>query len=265
MRNVREIVSYLEQKAPLSWQESYDNAGFLVGDPEASVERVLVALDVTLPVVQEAVDTGASLIVSHHPVIFQPLRNVTGQDGTSKVVQALIRNEIGAVCMHTNLDAAPGGVNDLLAEALGLMQTKLLLPMGGGEADGMAYGIGRVGMLDAPLPLLAFGERVKRALHAGGLRLCDAGKSVSRVAVGGGSCGSLLPEVVALGCDTFVTGDVKYDVFLEAAAMGVNLIDAGHYPTENLVCGQLVSWLKDAFPDLETAISHRHRDVVQFV
>ncbi|MGI6499130.1 MAG: Nif3-like dinuclear metal center hexameric protein [Oscillospiraceae bacterium] len=265
MRNVKEILDYLEQKAPLSWQESYDNAGFLVGDAKMPVERVLVALDVTVPVVQEAADIGASLIVSHHPVVFHPLRSVTGGDGSSKAVAALIRNEISAICMHTNLDAAPGGVNDVLAAALGLGQTEVLLPMGKRETDGAHYGIGRIGELAAPLPFLTFGEGVKRALQAGGLRFYDAGKTVFRVAVGGGSCGSLLPEVIARGCDTFVTGDVKYDVFLEAAAMGVNVIDAGHYPTEQLVCETLASWLEEAFPGLEAVVSGCHRDVVGFL
>jgi dinuclear metal center YbgI/SA1388 family protein len=264
MSKQKEIEAFLETKAPLYWQESYDNAGFLVGNPDGEVEKILVALDVTLPVVQEAVSLGASLIVAHHPIIFQPVRRLTGEDGSSRVVQALIQNGIGAICMHTNLDAAPGGVNDRLAEALGLTKTEVLLPAGT-AADGTPYGIGRVGMLESPTTLAAYAEQVKQALHTKGLRLCDGGRPVSRVAVGGGSCGSLLAEVIALGCDTFVTGDVKYDVFLEASAMGINLVDAGHYPTENLVCTQLVHWLREEFPQIPTVLSQRHGDVVQFV
>ncbi len=265
MQNVREVAMYLEGKAPLQWQESYDNAGFLVGDPDDPVKGILVALDVTLPVIQEAMAIGASLIVSHHPVIFQSIRQLTGQNGTEKVVKELLRNKIGAICMHTNLDAAPGGVNDLLAEAVGLSQIGPLLQAGVREEDGAFYGIGRVGVLERPMPFSSFAERVKKSLHAGGLRFYDAGKPVFRVAVGGGSCGSLLSDVIRLGCDTFVTGDVKYDVFLEAAAMGVHLIDAGHYPTENLICNQMANWLREAFPTVPTAVSRCHQDVVHFM
>ncbi|MBQ1351116.1 MAG: Nif3-like dinuclear metal center hexameric protein [Oscillospiraceae bacterium] len=264
MSKQKEIAAFLAAKAPLHWQESYDNAGFLVGEPDASIEKILVALDVTLPVVEEAAKNGATLIVAHHPIIFQPVRRLTDADGTSRVIRALIQNGIGAICMHTNLDAAPGGVNDLLAEALGLQKTDVLLPAGT-TADGIPYGIGRVGFLQKPMTLSAYTEQVKQALHTKGLRFCDGGQQVFRVAVGGGSCGSLLSEVIALGCDTFVTGDVKYDVFLEAVAMGVNLIDAGHFPTENLICTQLVHWLQEAFPQVEVMLSSSHRDVVQFV
>ena len=265
MRRVREIATFLEGKAPLSWQESYDNAGFLVGNPDDPVKRILVALDITLPVIEEAEHIGASLIVSHHPVIFQPVRQLTGQNGTEKVLGALLRKGISAICMHTNLDAAPGGVNDLLAEAIGLTQIGPLLQAGVREEDGSFYGIGRIGVLEQPMDFFLFAELVKERLHAGGLRFHNAGKPVFQVAVGGGSCGSLLPEVIRLGCDTFITGDVKYDVFLEAAAMGIHLIDAGHYPTENLICNQMVRWLKEAFSDINTAISCSHQDVVWFL
>ena len=265
MPTVNEVLGFLAEKAPLNWQESYDNAGFLVGDGEAPVQRILVALDVTVPVIREAAEGGASLIVAHHPIIFQPLRRLTGQTGASRAVQALLQNGISAICMHTNLDAAPGGVNDVLAEALGLRETSPLLTAGVRPGDDLPYGIGRVGVLEAPMDLGAFADQVKQALHTHGLRLCDGKKPVHRVAVGGGSCGSLLPEVIARGCDTFVTGDVKYDVFLEAAEMGVNLIDAGHYPTENPVCVRLESWLRQGFPNVETKVSACHRDVVQFV
>lgn len=112
---------------------------------------------------------------------------------------------------------------------------------------------------------MVFARRIKEALHAGGLRVYDAGREVDKVAVGGGSCGSMLPDVQASGCDTFITSDVKYDVFLEAKALGINLIDAGHFPTEDLICNVLVRRLRDRFPDIITQKSQCHGDAACFL
>ena len=132
----------------------------------------------------------------------------------------------------------------------------------GVDGAGRPYGIGRVGVLEGiPVYLPAFAQRVKEVLGAAGVRYVDARRPVRRVAVGGGACGDMLSDAVKLGCDTFVTSDVKYNVFLDAKALGVNLIDAGHYATEQVVCPVLVKWLQGAFPDLEVVQSARHREV----
>ena len=232
MATVREIYQYLDGLAPFSLQMEFDNAGFLVGRGEQTVSKILVSLDITEEVAEEAAELGAELIVSHHPVIFHPAKSVTDGDPDGRVLLALAEHRIAAICAHTNLDAVAGGVNDALAQKLGLVQIEQL-HQDGVDGSGRPYGIGRVGSTTgAPMYAPAFAVFVKEALGANGVRYVDARRPVRRVAVGGGACADLLRDALALGCDTFVTADVKYNGFLDAKALGVNLIDAGHYPTD---------------------------------
>lgn len=265
MAAVKEIYQLIDNFAPFETQMDFDNAGFLVGRGDRAVERVLVALDITKVVVEEAVRRGCQLIVSHHPVIFGGVKSVTDETVTGRVLLALAENGLSAICAHTNLDAAEGGVNDCLAQRLGLNDT-VLLEQDGTDRRGRAYGIGRIGQAHkTELSGAEYAAYVKEKLGARSVRFEDAGIPVSRVAVGGGSCGSMLEQVRAAGCDTFVTADVKYDVFLSARAMGINLIDAGHYATENVVCPALVKLIAQAFPQVEVLLSADHREVYQDV
>ena len=260
MATVKDIYAYLNDLAPFAYQMSFDNSGFLVGRGETPVSKVMVALDITEEVVEEAREAGCQLIVSHHPVIFHPAKRITDADPTGRILLALTENRIAAICAHTNLDAVAGGVNDALAKALKLKEVELL-HQDGWDEDGDPYGIGRVGKVTGYDSLSNFAAFVREALHAPGLRLEDAGRSVKKVAVGGGSCGDMLSQVAEKGCDTFVTADVRYNVFLDARAMGINLIDAGHFTTENVVCPVLAKWLKEGHPELEVLISNRHKEV----
>lgn len=265
MATVKDIYRFLDQKAPFDTQLGFDNAGFLVGRAEQPVTRILVALDITQQVAQEAAQAGAQLIVSHHPVIWDGAKSVTDETILGRKLLALITHDIAAICAHTNLDAAKGGVNDALAAALGLTDTRLLKTYGV-YPDGTPYGIEQVGTLPGgPVSLADFAAAVKEKLGSHGVRYVDAGRNVKKVAVGGGSCSGSMKEVLAAGCDTFVTADVKYDGFLDAKAMGLNLIDAGHYPTENVVCPVLVSWLKEGFPEVETLLSSCHKEVFSYL
>ena len=260
MATVREIYQYLDGLAPFSLQMEFDNAGFLVGRGERAVSKILVSLDITEEVAEEAAELGAELIVSHHPVIFRPAKSVTDGDPDGRVLLALAEHRIAAICAHTNLDAVAGGVNDALAQKLGLLQIEQL-HQDGVDGSGRPYGIGRVGSTTGtPMYAPAFAAFVKEALGANGVRYVDAGRPVRRVAVGGGSCGSMLADAVAMGCDTFVTADVKYDQFLEARALGVNLLDAGHYATENVICDRVAQYLSQRFPEVSVLVSHRHKE-----
>lgn len=263
MAAVKEIYQLIDNFAPFETQMDFDNAGFLVGRGDRAVERVLVALDITKVVVEEAVRRGCQLIVSHHPVLFGGVKSVTDETVTGRVLLALAENGLSAICAHTNLDAAEGGVNDCLAQRLGLTDT-VLLEQDGTDRRGRAYGIGRIGQAHKTgVSGAEYAAYVKEKLGARSVRFEDTGIPVSRVAVGGGSCGSMLKQVRAAGCDTFVTADVKYDVFLSARAMGINLIDAGHYATENVVCPALVKLIAQAFPQVEVLLSADHREVYQ--
>lgn len=262
MAQVKDIYQYINSIAPFATQLDFDNAGLLVGRADAIVDNVLVALDITAEVIDEAVDMGAQLIVSHHPVIFHPLKSVTNSDTTGEKVLLLAEHHIAAICAHTNLDAAQNGVNDLLAQRLGLTEIEQF-HQDGVDEQGKPYGIGRVGVLNtgAHMDTATFAAKVKESLNAVNVRYTDAGKEVHKVAVGGGSCGSMLADALAAGCDTFVTSDVKYDVFLEAKALGINLLDAGHFATENVVTEPLAQGLQKEFPALKVTVSKAHREV----
>ena len=260
---VRDIFQFVDSIAPFETQEGFDNAGFLVGRAGGQVSKILVSLDITEQVVEEAAELGAQLIVSHHPVIFGGVQAVTDQTVTGRVLLGLAEKGIAAICAHTNLDAVEGGVNDALALRLGLTGIGQL-KQSGVDGQGRPYGIGRVGYVTEQ-PLYDFAMGVKRLLGANGLRLVDGGKPAHKVAVGGGACAGMLEDVLAQGCDTFVTSDVKYNHFLDAKAQGLNLIDAGHFPTENVVCPTLRDWLAQRFPQVSVIVSSRHHEVFSYL
>lgn len=264
MPRVEEIRAFLDELAPQALAEDWDNVGALV-DCGSNVTSVMMALDITDEVVTEAEMAGCQLIVSHHPVIFHPVRTITDGDPTGQILLELAERGVAAICAHTNLDAAQGGVNDCLAQTLELTQIEQL-HQDGVDREGRPYGIGRVGLAHCPgLTAGEYAAFVKEKLGAASVRFADGGRPVHRVAVGGGSCGSMVADALAAGCDTFVTADVKYDQYLQAKAQGLTLMDAGHFATENVVCAPLARWLSDRFPGVEAALSQRHREVYQGV
>lgn len=261
MAVVKDFFKLIDQVAPFATQEGFDNAGFLVGRGDQPVEKVLVALDVTEAVAREAADWGAQLIVAHHPVIFQPAKAVTDESVVGRVLLALTENRIAAICAHTNLDAAQAGVNDCLARALELTDIGQLR-QAGVDAQGRPYGIGRTGTAHCPgLSAAEYAAFVKEKLGSVSVRFVDGGRPVAKVAVGGGACGSLMEDALACGCDAFVTADLKYNNFLDAQALGLSLMDAGHFPTENVVCRPLAEQLAQAFPQVVVRVSQVHREV----
>ena len=176
---------------------------------------------------------------------------------------ALLRHGISAICMHTNLDAANGGVNDELAKAAGLEGAEILRAEGE-DAGGTKYSCNRVGRIPKPMAMKEYLPFLRERLGANGLRYHDAGRDVSLVAVVGGSGGGDLEHAVKYGCDTFITSDIKYDTFLAAKEAGINLIDADHFCTENVVVPVLEQVLKERFPQVLSTISKRHRQTAQF-
>ena len=262
---INEVYRQLNDWAPFETQMDFDNAGLLVGRGGRPVTRILTALDITRAVIGEAARLGCELIVSHHPVIFHPVKSVTDGDPVGEKLLLLAEAGIGAICAHTNLDAAQGGVNDCLARALGLNAVEQL-HQDGVDEQGRPYGIGRVGLAhQSGMTAKEYAAYVKERLGAASVRFADGGKPVHRVAVGGGSCGSMFRDALEKGCDTFVTADVKYDQYLEARALGLTLMDAGHFATENVVAAPLAQFLKDRFPALEVSVSAVHREVYEGV
>ncbi len=252
--NVSNVLSYLSAFAPTNRALSYDNVGLLIGNPASPVTSVCIALDITLDVVDEAIASGAELIVAHHPVIFTPLKTITPTDAVGAVVYKLIQNNISAICMHTNLDAANIGVNTMLADRVGLLNGKIVEVLGNDE-KATPYGIGLYGMLEGEKTMPDFLRHVKDSLQCPALRYCDSGKPVRCVAVGGGSCGDFVTRAPELGIDTIVTADIKHSHFIAAQALGINLIDAGHFHTENPVTDLLYDILSQKFPSLSVKIA----------
>ena len=262
MATVHDILSYLETLAPRSMKMDWDNVGLLCGSRKTEVSKVLVALDPFEGVCQEAAAWGADLIVTHHPLIFQALKSVTDETPIGRSIQLLCRNGISAINAHTNLDCAPGGVNDRLASALGLEKIQVIDPMGVDE-NGQEWGLLRKGTVQEQA-LSDFLPTVKTALGCEGLRYVDGGKPVRTVAVGGGACASELMDAYHAGCDTFVTSDVKYNQFWDAKDLGINLIDAGHFYTENPITACLAEKIAAKFPEVTVKISETHRDCMKF-
>lgn len=251
MQTVGDITAALENILPLSAAFDWDNTGLALGDRNTPVHRVLVALDPFEDTAREAAELGAEMLITHHPLLFTRPLSLTSDTGVGKTARILLANGVSAWSAHTNLDMAEQGVNQILAQRLGLI-----------DITG-APGLLRFGMLPEQ-PLREFLTRVKGALGTPVLRFADSGKPVNQIAVGGGACAGELKTVIAAGCDTFVTSDVKYNDFWDAQDAGVTIIDAGHFYTENPVCGYLAGLLRENFPDVETIVSRIHRDCMKF-
>ena len=261
MTTVGDILKYIETLAPRSMKMDWDNVGLNCGRRTQPVTRILVALDPFSHVCQEAKEFGADLLVTHHALIWKP-GFITDADNQGRNTLFLIENGIAHINAHTNLDCAPGGVNDVLAKKLALVNVQVVDPVGTDE-NGSEWGLLRLGEVPEQ-PLDAFLHRVKTLLGCEGLRYVDGGKPVRKVAVGGGSCAGEMLDALRAGCDTFVTADVKYNQFWDARALGLNLIDAGHFPTENPVVPVLAEKIAAAFPEIEVKISETHTDCMKY-
>lgn len=258
MPAVREIERALYELAPRDLAMEWDNVGLLIGRPDREVAKILVALDVTEAVAAEAAETGADLIVAHHPVMnckWSPVQTIRDDTIQGRLFYRLIESGTAAICMHTNLDRAHGGVNDALAARLGLTEVEIL--PGGDD-------VLRVGQLPGEMSLPDFLAWVKTAIRPNGIRYVDGGRPIRRVAVGGGACGGYFRAAAANGCDALVTSDLKYNEFLDARAEGLTVVDAGHFPTEDVVCPVLVRYLREKFPEVRVEKSARHREAIQY-
>ncbi len=237
MSTIGEIKAALDEWAPPQTAESYDNVGILIGDPFLEVNRCLVTLDVTQAVCDEAAGWGAELILSHHPVIFDPIKRIS----TQSTVYQLIQAGISVLSAHTNLDKAQNGVNDILLQRLGV---KSAVPVG--DTDDCL----KIGALETMMTACELAEMVKEKLSTPAVRLYDAGFPIETVAVCCGAGGSFLMDAVHAGADAMITGDVKHNIVVDAADYGLTLIDAGHFETEHLVLEPVIRRLAPLFPDV---------------
>lgn len=236
MKTVQEIYEFLDTVCPYSLAEPWDNAGLNVGYRSRKVQKVLIALDLTMQTILAAKEKGCELIITHHPLLFDATKQINSDSAEGRRIMALAANNIAHIACHTNLDAAEGGVNDVLANLCGLENVEKFCDLG------------RIGTTDTTLAALA--ERLKAALHTDHCQAVCAQEKVGRVAVVGGAGGSFLEEPFALQAgDTFVTGEAKHHQLLIAKEQGINLLVLGHYETEYPVLIPLKERLEQAFPD----------------
>ncbi len=256
---VRHLVEFLQQQAPVELAQDWDNVGLLLGSQDQPVVRVMTCLTLTLSVAEEAVDRGAHLVLTHHPIPFRPLDRITDETPTGEVLWLLARSGVCVYSAHTAFDDAPGGINDQLAQALELIQVEPLVPQAEGNLSGQ--GTGRVGRLPQPLPLATLAQRVKDILKIQQLQAVgDPQRQVQQVAIVCGSGGQLLPDVVARGCEVFLTGEMRFHACLEALAQRICVLLPGHYATERFAMENLAQQVAQRFPELEVWASQVERD-----
>ncbi|WP_317854939.1 Nif3-like dinuclear metal center hexameric protein [Chakrabartyella piscis] len=243
---VKDITTYLEEWAPPYLAEDWDNSGLSVGNPNQEVKKILLALDVLDEVIDEAVDLGADMIVTHHPMLlFKKLNSITTETPVGNRIHKLIRNNISAYAAHTNLDSAKGGINDILADLAGLQDVSVLEVSHVSE-DGTEEGLGRVGMLPEPMKFVDFAKRMKEQLHLPTIRLVgDGNQMVQKVGMCSGSGMSMLPNAIAENVDAFITGDARYHESQKALEAGICIVDGTHYASEVIVLPLLKKYLED--------------------
>lgn len=252
MATINEIINYFETFAPIDTAMDFDNAGLLVGDKSTEITKVLVTLDITGDVVYEAEKLGCELIISHHPVIFNPIKRL----GTNDVPYILASKGISALCMHTNLDLSEGfGVNLCLADAIGV---KNVVRCTFGDCL-------FVGSLEEETEMTEFAENVKNVLGCNGLRFTDVKKNVKKIGVSSGAGGSDIFAAVKAGIDVLVTGEIKHHEINFANEVGINIIDVGHFKSEDVVILPLVNRLSDEFSDIIFTKSTTYSDKIKFI
>lgn len=242
---VKDIYHYINEIAPFDTALSYDNCGILLGNPDREVTKCLICLDVTEAVLEEAVQSGAQLIVSHHPVIFHPVKRILD----SSLLSPLIRQNIAVLSAHTNLDMAERGVNYQLALRCGLIADTLRkIPA---DPAQQADGFGLAGSLPQSMTPSEFAAFVKQSLGIQRIKYTDGKKEIRTVAVSCGAGGFLLDTVIRSGIDALVTAELKHHELLAAEAAGLTAVDAGHFETEQIIKEPLRQMLADRFGEID--------------
>ena len=279
MNTVSMITEKLEQLAPKAAACDWDNPGLLVGRSDREVSRIYVALDATCTVVDAAIDAGCDLIVTHHPIIFRGVKSINDQSALGLKLLDLIRNDVSVFSMHTNFDSCPGGMADIVCAALGLRKTGLMEPTGflpkdtqNGAAEGLqlrvveterdvnpdAYGIGFTAELPEMLSAAELAARVKACLGLPFIQYYDAGMPIRRIACCPGSGRGELKEVLSLGVDAFLSGDMGHHEGLDLCEEGISLLDAGHYGLEHIFVHYIAEFLRAEFPEAEIIEEELH-------
>ncbi len=261
---IGQVASWLDATFRPELQEDYDNAGFLIGQRQEPCTGILVALDLTPAVVDEAIEHGLNLIVTHHPFIFSGLKRITSDNEAGRTVINLIRHGIAVYAAHTNLDNLPWGVNGILSEKLGLQNTRILKPMDPENGAGM------VGELPEPMPVDTFLQKVKGILGIPTLRTSPINtkhsplNTITRVALCGGSGASFIGDALTAKADIYITADLKYHDFQRAEGR-IIIVDAGHYETEQFAKEIFYRAISEKFSNFACRISTKQESLVCYI
>lgn len=259
---VGEIARQLESWAPPRYAESYDNVGLLVGNAAEPVTGILVNLDMTEEVVQEAIDKGCNMIVAHHPVWFGSRKKLVEEDYVSRTLIMAIRNKINLYAIHTNLDNMQHGVNRRMADTLGLVHPEILSPK---QADTPEIGAGMIGDLPEAMSPTEFMAHVGKRFHCGGIRYAgpDQDHPIKRVAICGGAGSFLTATALAAGADAFVTGDITYHKYFDQEGRML-LMDIGHYESEQFTSQLITEYLSEKFSTFAVHLSKTYTNPVRY-
>lgn len=261
MYTVNDIASYIEKLAPTYLACEWDNVGLIVGNKSNIISKILVTLDVDINVVNEAVKNGCNLIVSHHPLMFHPIKRLNEDNSCEKVLMELVKNNISLYSAHTNLDVAPGGLNDRIASKLGMEDTQILEITG--EYNGKECGFGRYATLKTPKKFSEILAICKKVFSLKSIKYCgDINKKIKTIAINCGGGSSSLSECYKYDIDVFISGDFKYNTFRDAYENGVSVIDVGHYNSEFIVMDLFYEYLSNKFDDIEIIKSQKNVDIV---
>ncbi|WP_123053018.1 Nif3-like dinuclear metal center hexameric protein [Clostridium sp. JN-1] len=243
---VMDISNIMEEHVPSKFKESYDNVGLMVGDKNCEVTSILVALDCTMSVINEAIQKKCNLILTHHPLLFKKPSSITTDTLLGKKIISLIKNNINLYSSHTNLDSVRGGINDIIAGLLDLTNCKTIDPSPFRTDDDEVSGIGRIGDISEPIMLLELCDKVKMCLNVPYLRFCgNEAKLIKKLAVINGSGQSYFENARKMGADCIITGDTSYHYVSDFAEEGIAVIDAGHFGTEWAGIEVFARWLKN--------------------
>lgn len=256
MATVREIYDFIDSIAPFSKQDSFDNAGLLTGSSDFEVKRVCIALDATRTVVDEAIEKHAELIVTHHPVIFDPLKKV--MSGTP--VAKMIKNDISFIATHTNYDMSTGCLSDIMAEKLGFSGDEVFHVM---NSDGTGYG--KIIRLNEPVSPAELAQKCKKAFGTESLCYVDGGIPVKTLALCSGGGNSEVINAIDKGVDALVSGDISWSKNIEAFNANLTLINAGHFYTEIIMCEGIKKQIGREFPELDIFIAENSTDVLKYI
>ncbi len=257
---LNEIYNYIDTFAPFSTQDGFDNSGLLVESGETEITKAAICLDITNEVIEEAHSCGAQLIISHHPVIFHKLAAL---DPKSPVFR-LVKYGMSAICVHTPIDMASGGISDMM---YGLMDfgSPEGAPVLHVVHHGSGIGYGKVKTLETPISARELAEKAKNVFGCTSLRFTDGGKPIKTVAVCSGAGNDEIYTCIEKNIDAIITGDVKWHGFVDAKNAGVTVIDAGHYNTEVIVCELFLQKLAERFPEVGFFIPAANRDCTEFI